>query len=58
MRIGIHKVHNKFPYILRYLLPRLLNSFSCMKDKFKVYKWLWFFIEIPFKNKSLTSFKP
>ena len=47
MRIGIHKVHNRFPYILRYLWPRLLNGITRGVNDAKIYKWLWWFIELP-----------
>lgn len=52
MRIGIHKMHNSFPFIFYYIWPRLLNKIT--RDYFdtKIYKWLWWYIEIPAKSKS------
>ena len=34
---GFHKVHNKFPNILRYLIPRRLT----LDKDHPVYKWMW-----------------
>jgi len=34
---GRHLMHNRFPYILRYLIPRRL---TLKRDK-PIYKWLW-----------------
>ena len=45
MKIGIHKVHNKFPHILwRYICPVWLNCNTWKLGELKVYKWLWFYI--------------
>ena len=46
MRVGIHRVGNKFPYILRYIFPRLLNRFTYLSMGKRVYKWLYWYIEI------------
>jgi hypothetical protein len=57
MRIGIHKVHNRFPFILRYLWPRLLNGITRSVNDVKIYKWLWWFIELPAERNNKVTVK-
>jgi len=40
MKMGIHKAYNKFPQILRYIIPRRLT----LPQNPAIYKWLWFWI--------------
>ena len=46
MHISRHKVHNHFPHILHYLWPRLLNGVTRGHNDVKLYKWLWWVIEL------------
>lgn len=42
-KVGIHRMHNRFPHILwRYFLPRNLMS---KNSPYKLYKWLWLWIQ-------------
>lgn len=36
-KFGVHKMHNRFPGILYYLIPRRL---TLDEDK-PIYKWMW-----------------
>lgn len=46
-KIGIHRAHNTFPDILKYIIPARLTIL-----KPDIYKWLWFFIVTPEGSKS------
>lgn len=47
MKIGRHKMHNRFPRILHYIIPRsLLTPHTEKEVGYKQYKWLWFYIVI------------
>lgn len=47
LRIGIHRAHNSFPKILKYIIPVRLTILRPY-----IYKWLWFFIVTPEGSRS------
>ena len=52
MEIGIHRMHNRWPYILKYLWPRPLLIDSTVREQgYQQYKWMWFYFTIKREEK-------
>lgn len=46
INVGIHKKHNEFPHVFRYIIPRLLNGVTRDIGDVRIYKWMWFYLSI------------